>query len=169
MRIRKRLGEQTPPYQDVYGEKSGEASTMKRFATNKKWIKRIGTLLAGVAVVTFLLVCYRCPFDFLFGISCPGCGMTRAFWALADLDLKGAFHAHPLFPVVVVLAVGYLLEKAGRIRLAEKRRNGILITVCVLFIAVYLFRLWQGSDIVRICPEEGMVFRLIEVLQEHIW
>lgn len=136
---------------------------------NTKWIKRIRNLLIVIAAGIFLLVCYRCPFDFLFGISCPGCGMTRAFWALADLDLKGAFHAHPLFPVVVVLAAGYLLEKTGRIRLAEKRRNGILITVCVLFIAVYLFRLWQGSDIVRICPEEGLVFRLIEVLQEHIW
>lgn len=168
MRIRKRLSEQTPSYQDTYGEKSGEASLRNTSMKNIKWIKRIRNLLIVIAAGIFLLVCYRCPFRFLFGISCPGCGMTRAFGALLTLDLKGAFRAHPLFPVVIVMVVGYLLEKAGRIRLTEKSRNCVLVLTGLLFVAVYLLRLRSGSDIVRICPQEGIVFRLLEVLQEHI-
>ena len=54
-------------------------------------------LIAGV----FALICfsgiYRCPIKLIFGINCPGCGMTRAFSAALRLDFKTAFQFHPLF------------------------------------------------------------------------
>lgn len=54
------------------------------------------------ACLIIALFCfYRCPFLFLWGIPCPGCGMTRAFLALLHLDFAAAFYYHPLFPVVI--------------------------------------------------------------------
>ncbi|WP_373689128.1 DUF2752 domain-containing protein [Clostridium sp. YIM B02551] len=38
-----------------------------------------------------------CPIKFLTGISCAGCGMTRAWIRVIHLDFKGAFYYHPLF------------------------------------------------------------------------
>lgn len=55
------------------------------------------------ACLIIALFCfYRCPFLFLWGIPCPGCGMTRAFLALLHLDFAAAFYYHPLFPVVIL-------------------------------------------------------------------
>ena len=38
-----------------------------------------------------------CPIKFLTGISCGGCGMTRAWLSVAALDIKGAFYYHRLY------------------------------------------------------------------------
>lgn len=40
-----------------------------------------------------------CIFNKLTGLSCPGCGNTRAVLALLRLDLIGAFTYNPMFPV----------------------------------------------------------------------
>ncbi len=60
-----------------------------------------------------------CPFKALTGIPCPGCGMTRAFLALAEADLITAFHSNPfsipLFAFVVFSAFDTRLPIARRI------------------------------------------------------
>ena len=51
-----------------------------------------------------------CLFRFVTGLECPGCGMTRAFLSLADLDPVAAFHYNPwslpLFLYLLLEAVG---------------------------------------------------------------
>ena len=56
--------------------------------------------------IAFLPVC--CPFHLITGIPCPGCGMTRAFLALAKGDLITAFHYNPfslLLATIIFLSV----------------------------------------------------------------
>ncbi|HET8599365.1 MAG TPA: DUF2752 domain-containing protein [Segeticoccus sp.] len=50
-----------------------------------------------------------CPFLFLTGWYCPGCGSLRAIHDLAHLDLAGALARNPL----VLVAVPYLLITWG--------------------------------------------------------
>lgn len=38
-----------------------------------------------------------CPIRYLTGISCAGCGMSRAWISLLRLDAASAFAYHPLF------------------------------------------------------------------------
>lgn len=47
-----------------------------------------------------------CPFRWLTGWPCPGCGMTRAFGALVQGQWERALSLHPLSPIV---ALGWLL------------------------------------------------------------
>ena len=55
--------------------------------------------LAGIVLFYVLLesLGVTCPIRFLTGISCAGCGMSRAWLSLLRLDLAGALYYHPLF------------------------------------------------------------------------
>jgi len=46
-----------------------------------------------------------CPFRALSGYPCPGCGMTRAFSAIAHGELLNAVIYNPLSPVLFVAAL----------------------------------------------------------------
>ncbi|MDX2051411.1 MAG: DUF2752 domain-containing protein [Polyangiaceae bacterium] len=59
-----------------------------------KWVWLVlGTLALGAAVHFELPVC---PTAAVFGVPCPGCGLTRATLALLAGDWAKAFHFHPL-------------------------------------------------------------------------
>lgn len=102
-----------------------------------KWI-----ILALCAALVALLAISRigCPFYRIFGIPCPGCGMTRAFLACLRLDFAAAWRYHPM-----VFSLPYLLAlfwKDGVV-FAEKRWNAAMLAlVCLGFLAQYLYRLF---------------------------
>ena len=107
----------------------------KRYA--HKWMI-LGLCAALVAV--FALSGIGCPFYRIFGIPCPGCGMTRAFLACLRLDFAAAWRYHPM-----VFSLPYLLALFGKdgAVFPEKRWNaGILALVCLGFLAQYLCRLF---------------------------
>lgn len=57
-------------------------------------------LISGAAVCTaavMWLAQIPCVFRVTLGISCPGCGMTRAFLAALRLDFAAAFAHHWMF------------------------------------------------------------------------
>lgn len=54
-----------------------------------------------------------CPFRNLTGLSCPGCGMTRACTALVRGDLWHSLHFHPLGVVVFAWASGTAWMRAA--------------------------------------------------------
>ena len=63
----------------------------------KIFLSKTKTLCAVILSYHLLTWFTDCPFRFFFGISCPGCGMTRALLAALRLDFAAAFSYHPLF------------------------------------------------------------------------
>jgi hypothetical protein len=49
-----------------------------------------------------------CPLYSIFGINCPGCGLTRGFHALFNGDILAALHYNALIPIYVFI-FSYLL------------------------------------------------------------
>ena len=92
---------------------------------------------ALAAVALFYIVIeslgVTCPILFLTGISCAGCGMSRAWLSLLRLDLAGAFAFHPLFWLPVPAAALLLLRR----KLPERLFRWGISLVCVLFFSVY--------------------------------
>lgn len=46
-----------------------------------------------------------CPSRLLFGVNCPGCGMTRSVLLTLGGDLRGAFTVNPAGPVLVAALI----------------------------------------------------------------
>lgn len=67
------------------------------FLKNHKKIS-LGILFIVYFAFSYLLLDLldtTCIFIYLFNIPCPGCGMTRAFLSLIQLDFKNAFMYNP--------------------------------------------------------------------------
>ncbi|MDT5270202.1 MAG: hypothetical protein QOH49_2388 [Acidobacteriota bacterium] len=46
-----------------------------------------------------------CPSRLLFGVNCPGCGMTRSILMTLGGDLRGALSVNPAGPLLVVALI----------------------------------------------------------------
>ena len=100
-----------------------------------------------------------CPILFMTGISCAGCGMTRAWLSLFRLDFGAAFYYHPLFWLPALLIVLFLFE--NRI---FKQWYWLW---AALFLFVYGIRMFAGQgEIVMFRPEEGFLYRMFIFLRK---
>lgn len=118
--------------------------------------------LAGIVLLYVLLesLGITCPIRFLTGISCAGCGMSRAWLSLLRLDLAGALYYHPLFWLPIPAAALLLFR-----RRLPKRVFTVGLSLCgVLFVLVYFIRLGLPGDIVVFAPREGLIWRLLSGL-----
>lgn len=123
-----------------------------------KNLRALGGIVLFYVVIESLGV--TCPILYLTGISCAGCGMSRAWLSLLRLDLAGAVYYHPLFWLPVPAAALLLLR-----RRLPKRVFAAGLTLCgVLFILVYFIRLAMPGEIVVFAPQEGLVWRLLSGL-----
>lgn len=52
----------------------------------------------------------------MYGIPCPGCGLTRAFGHFFHGDITAALRSHPLFFIVIPPAVVFTLRDRGVFR-----------------------------------------------------
>ena len=130
----------------------------------KDWIEKHN--IARKCFYLFLLaVCllffYHCPFDYLLGISCPGCGMTRALFSVLLLRFSQAFYYHP---GIYLIIPGFLLWCLDYFKLLslKKRTKKVLLSIGITaLILIYFIRLFSGSDIVRVDIKSGLIYRLI--------
>lgn len=109
----------------------------------------------------FHLIGVGCPIKWFTGISCAGCGMSRAWLALLSGNVSEAFLCHPLFwiPPFAVLA---LLFKN---KINDRIFRIIMLTFAIAFITIYVYRMiFDDSGIVVFEPQNGIIARIISVL-----
>lgn len=116
---------------------------------------------AVAAIVLFYVMIeafgVTCPILYVTGISCAGCGMSRAWLCLLQGDFAGAFAYHPLFWLPVPGALLLLLQQ----KIPRRWFQLGIGTICVLFFVVYLVRMLAMEDpVVVFQPDEGLIGRI---------
>ena len=129
----------------------------------KLWIKYktcVGAIAAiAILVVVLQLLGVTCIIKHLTGISCPGCGMTRACMSALRLDFSAAFAYHPLW-IALPVALGSLT--VCKIKHRTRSFRAILAGSLLLLFAVYLWRmLAQNGNVVVFEPQNGAIARLL--------
>lgn len=129
-----------------------------------KKIKSITLIYIFLFLILLLVILtiYHCPLKYIFGISCPTCGLTRAMIYFFKMDFLNAFHYHAFWPVVVVGSILYILYITKIIKINQKKTILILcIIICLLNLIYYFWRLFNNSDIVYFDFTESLIYKII--------
>ena len=91
----------------------------------------------GITIFTVSLLKIGCLFRYLFAIPCPCCGMTRAFWALVELDAGAYLYYHAL-----ALPTLFGIWLVAHAKLFKHKRTLFVISVLLLLcnLAYYFSR-----------------------------
>lgn len=83
---------------------------------------------------------FPCPFKYVTGFYCPGCGGTRAVWYLLHGHILLSIQYHPLVfymaLMIVVESVGYLLAKRTGKTWMYMGRYGLVISLGVAIVLI---------------------------------
>lgn len=122
-----------------------------------------------ICAVTAVVVLYTamesigitCPIKLITGISCAGCGMSRAWLAFLRLDMAKAFEYHPLFWLPPIAVIVLLCKSKINIKIYKI----FIFTIILMFAIVYICRLiWSGDDVVVFEPQNNILFRIIRII-----
>ena len=132
---------------------------------DKRRLNRIEVITSVAAVVVLYVILesfgVTCPIKFITGISCAGCGMSRAWIALLHFNIHEAFMYHPLFFLPPVVVIVMLLKSKINIKFYKI----FMFTMVGAFVIVYLYRMFIGTgDIVVFEPQNNILFRIIRKL-----
>jgi len=99
-----------------------------------------------------------CPIKAFTGISCPGCGMTRAVVAALRFHFKDAFYYHPLFLLTPLMFLLFLFDEF----VPSKIKKVSWTIIIIAFIIVYFYRLLlTDSTVTTIDIRSGIVLKLL--------
>lgn len=125
--------------------------------------ERLQSISGILAIVLFYSVLHLlnigCPIKYITGISCAGCGMTRAWLCVLRLDFSGAYYFHPLYWLVPFPVMLYLIRN----KLTRKVIHFFEGSFTVIFITVYIIRMMNPEDtVVRINFYESAIWHILE-------
>jgi hypothetical protein len=110
----------------------------------------VGACSAGALLLLWLLPAAglglpMCLLRAATGVPCPGCGLTRAFTALAHGDVASAWTYHP-FAVLLSAqgALAWVLSAWPLLRGRPLRVRSVLIERALLWNGIGLLALWLG-------------------------
>ena len=153
------------------GEEKYEKSTKKREIWQMKY-KKVSKLeilvyiVIGVMVILGIKI-FGCPIKFMTGISCPGCGMTRACISVFKGDFKESLRYNPMIILMPFMAILFVCNNIKPIYNKYKKViDKLWVIIGTIFIVTYLIRLIIGNnDIVVIDIRENILFRIIEKIK----
>ena len=132
---------------------------------DKRRLNRIEVITSVAAVVVLYVILesfgVTCPIKYITGISCAGCGMSRAWISLLHFNIHDAFMYHPLFFLPPVVVIVMLLKSKINIKFYKI----FMFTIAGAFVIVYLYRMFIGDgNVVVFEPQNNIVFRIIRKL-----
>ena len=125
------------------------------------WNERKSYIIAFAAIFTFVFIMWMlnipCPIKYVTGISCAGCGMSRAILSALKLDFLSAFAYHPLWVVVIPAVIALVLLGANG---KKRASNVLLVSLCALFFITWIIRIVLCDEIVSINFSESAIAKL---------
>ena len=129
------------------------------------WQKYSSFIIAIVSLAAVVILMWAfnipCPIKHLTGLSCAGCGMSRAYFSALTLDLESAFSYHPLWIILPfsLIAIAILSGK-------KKARavNTVFYCTLGLFIIVWIIRLLIKDATVAPDLENSILGEIIKKL-----
>lgn len=163
------------PTPDLASHKPRESGVAHSAEPPRRWsAARIFGALWPLAVIAllFLVEFPVCPSRGLLGVPCPGCGLTRATYALLQLDFAQMLRYHPLAPVITPIFAFTLLRtslvSAGILRhdqwdVLRKLPTWLLVVILVAMLGLFGLRVagLLGGLPDPIDFEEGAIGKLI--------
>ena len=109
-----------------------------------KWNNCLLTIIL-IGVISSILYLFNiriCPFYNIFGIPCPGCGLTRAVIEIFKLNFKRALEYNFLSYVILLLGliyiVAFLFRKSDKLNaFIEKNKTIIIILSAILMVVSF--------------------------------
>ena len=100
---------------------------------------------AIVLIIAYFVLLRRilhsmCPMVLLTGFPCPGCGLTRAGFAVLSLDFGTAWRIHPFIYAFAVLTVMFGIN---RYVLCKKKMPFLRVCLIVTLAAMLVFYMWR--------------------------
>lgn len=123
-------------------------------------IRQNRNLILLFSLMAVFYLTFGCPIRLLSGVSCPGCGMSRAIIALLRCDFTLAFEMHPLVFLLPVAALVYFLRKL----IPKKAMAALCILALFLLSAVYIIRMSQQTAVVYADFESGLIYKLFHII-----
>ena len=126
-------------------------------------MKKIYKPLIVISVVILIyailqIIGITCPIKYIFGVSCPGCGMTRAVISAVTFKFERAFFFHPLWFAMPVFLALYLY---ARIKNKTKLEKIVVCTFVISILSVYVVRaIFFQSEIVCFSWKNGLIYKL---------
>ena len=134
---------------------------MKQLISNL-WLKyrlEIGAIaIVAVLYFSFFIAGITCPLKFVTGISCPGCGMSRAVMNAVKGDFSAAFSYHPMWITLPIIAFFLIFFRIKKMVTESNIVLGVFVTLMVL---VYIYRLFfLAQDVVVFSPSDSVFVRV---------
>ncbi|WP_425447570.1 DUF2752 domain-containing protein [Dethiothermospora halolimnae] len=136
----------------------------------KSSIKSFLTPMLGIVFFYFIVFILgnntRCYFRNVFGIPCPGCGLSRAFTSFFNGDFIGAIHYHPLFIIPIIVFIVVIFKNNKYINQLYKS-NKFWNIVCIILIGTWIIRmiiLFPNKEPLRFY-QDGFFPRIINIIK----
>lgn len=130
-------------------------------------IKNIIKTLLVIAIFLLYLFVIGCPIRFIFGITCPGCGLTRAMLSVLHLDFEKALYYHPLWSLFIVLILLNVLKEFGVHRYRASFSYSVIfvniinVLIGIIFILVYIYRIAHNNPVVLFDIKDGFLYQYL--------
>lgn len=126
------------------------------------------SLFCGIFILFFVIFKEVCPTQILFGLPCPGCGLTRAGVLLLRFRFVQAWEMHPfiyvwLFFILYLCYNRYIRGKKAKALLP------LLIAITISMFIFYIYRMCRYYPDVEpmVQKSESLFHSLLEVLQRR--
>ena len=103
-------------------------------------------LLVFVILLCSYLLNIGCPIRHFLGIYCPGCGITRMFVSMIELNFYQAFRYNPLVFIYLIVFILYIILKFTIKKIFKKNLYIPNIIIYILIGIALLFGILRNFD-----------------------